>query len=213
MPSRQTSANERIANEPARTVTPNDLQADNLPSDTPPSDTPTARMLSWARNSAVYRLERQMMTEKQLFDAITRKARQKFEDISQEQLKAVADFAVKFAYDLNALNDTDYAQVSTQSAVRSGKSKRAIAQKLQVKGIDRETAALALEATDDLYAAVVFARKRGFGPFRRGELDDKRKAKELSAFTRNGFGFEIGRKVFDMSLGEAESALRKDAVR
>lgn len=213
MPSRQTSANERIANEPARTVTPNDLQADNLPSDTPPSDTPTARMLSWARNSAVYRLERQMMTEKQLFDAITRKARQKFEDISQEQLKAVADFAVKFAYDLNALNDTDYAQVSTQSAVRSGKSKRAIAQKLQVKGIDRETAAIALEATDDLYAAVVFARKRGFGPFRRGELDDKRKAKELSAFTRNGFGFEIGRKVFDMSLGEAESALRKDAVR
>ncbi len=213
MPSRQTSANERIANEPARTVTPNDLQADNLPSDTPPSDTPTARMLSWARNSAVYRLERQMMTEKQLFDAITRKARQKFEDISQEQLKAVADFAVKFAYDLNALNDTDYAQVSTQSAVRSGKSKRAIAQKLQVKGIDRETAALALEATDDLYAAVVFARKRGFGPFRRGELDDKRKAKELSAFARNGFGFEIGRKVFDMSLGEAESALRKDAVR
>lgn len=101
-------------------------------------------MLSWARNSAVYRLERQMMTEKQLFDAITRKARQKFEDISQQQLKAVAEFAVKFAYDLNALNDADYAQLSTQSAVRSGKSKRAIAQKLSAKGIDRETAAVAL---------------------------------------------------------------------
>ncbi|MNY73064.1 hypothetical protein D3C86_2117510 [compost metagenome] len=59
---------------------------------------------------------------------------------------------------------------------------------------------------------MVFARKRGFGPFRRGELDDKRKAKELSAFARNGFGFGIGRKVFEMSLGEAESVLRKDAV-
>ncbi|MGH6808686.1 MAG: hypothetical protein ACREEJ_17875, partial [Ensifer adhaerens] len=67
-------------------MTSNDLQADNPPFDASPSDTPTARMLSWARNSAVYRLERQMMTEKQLFDAITRKARQKFEDISQEQL-------------------------------------------------------------------------------------------------------------------------------
>ncbi|WP_268750774.1 recombination regulator RecX [Ensifer adhaerens] len=193
-------------------MTSNDLQADNPPFDASPSDTPTARMLSWARNSAVYRLERQMMTEKQLFDAITRKARQKFEDISQEQLKAVAEFAVKFAYDLNALNDADYAQISTQSAVRSGKSKRAIAQKLSAKGIDRETAAVALEETDDLFAAVVFARKRGFGPFRRGELDDKRKAKELSAFARNGFGFDIGRKVFDMSLGQAESVLRKDAV-
>lgn len=193
-------------------MTSTDLQADNLPTDVSPSDTPTARMLSWARNSAVYRLERQMMTEKQLFDAITRKARQKFEDISQGQLKAVADFAVKFAYDLNALNDADYAQISTRSAVRSGKSKRAIAQKLQVKGIDRETAAVALEATDDLFAAAVFARKRGFGPFRRGESDDKRKAKELSAFARNGFGFEIGRKVFEMSMDEAESVLRKDAV-
>ncbi|MNT57291.1 recombination regulator RecX [compost metagenome] len=127
-------------------------------------------------------------------------------------MKAIAAFAVKFAYDLNALNDADYAQFSTQSAVRSGKSKRAIAQKLSAKGIDRDTAATALEATDDLFAAVVFARKRGFGPFRRGELDDKRKAKELSAFARNGFGFGIGRKVFEMSLGEAESVLRKDAV-
>lgn len=201
-----------IRNEPACPVTPNDLQVDNPTPDAPASDVPTARMLSWARNSAVYRLERQMMTEKQLFDAITRKARQKFEDISQEQVKAVADFAVKFAYDLNALNDADYAQISTQSAVRSGKSKRAIAQKLSVKGIDRETAAVALEATDDLFAATIFARKRGFGPFRRGELDDKRKAKELSAFARNGFGFEIGRKVFEMSMAEAESVLRKDAA-
>lgn len=193
-------------------MTSSDLPADNSVSDTPPSNVPTARMLSWARNSTVYRLERQMMTEKQLFDAIARKARQKFEEISQEQIKAVADFAVKFAYDLNALNDADYAQLSTQSAVRSGKSKRAIAQKLSVKGIDRQTAAIALEETDDLYAAVVFARKRGFGPFRRGELDDKRKAKELSAFARNGFGFEIGRKVFDMSPGEAESVLRRDVL-
>ncbi|MGO6907795.1 recombination regulator RecX, partial [Rhizobium ruizarguesonis] len=47
-----------------------------------PSDIPTSRMLSWARNSTVYRLERRMMTEKQLFDAITRKAKEKFEDIS-----------------------------------------------------------------------------------------------------------------------------------
>ncbi|WP_312365843.1 recombination regulator RecX [Ensifer sp.] len=201
-----------MTSEPAAPVTANDLQNDHPQPDAPVSGAPTPRMLSWARNSAVYRLERQMMTEKQLFDAISRKARQKFEDISPEQIKAVAEFAVKFAYDLNALNDADYAQLSTQSAVRSGKSKRAIAQKLSAKGIDRETASVALEATDDLYAAVVFARKRGFGPFRRGELDDKRKAKELSAFARNGFGFEIGRKVFEMSPDEADAALRRDAV-
>ncbi|MBX4990407.1 regulatory protein [Rhizobium binae] len=175
--------------------------------ETVPSDTPTPRMLSWARNSAIYRLERRMMTEKQLFDAITRKAREKFEDISAGQIKAVADFAVKFAYNNKLIDDGAYAEVSTRSAVRGGKSKRAIAQKLAAKGVASDKVEATLVEADDLYAAAIFARKRAFGPFRRGDLDDKRKAKELSAFARNGFSFEIGRKVFDMSFEEAEEVI------
>jgi regulatory protein len=66
---------------------------------------------------------------------------------------------------------------------------------------------VALEEADDLYAAAIFARKRAFGPFRRVELDEKRKAKELSAFARNGFSFDIGRKVFDMSFEDAEEVI------
>ncbi len=172
-----------------------------------PSDIPTPRMLSWARNSTIYRLERRMMTEKQLFDAITRKAKEKFEDISAAQLKAVADFAVKFAYDNKAIDDGAYAEIATRSAVRSGKSKRAIAQKLAVKGVSTDKVEVALEEADDLYAAAIFARKRAFGPFRRVELDEKRKAKELSAFARNGFSFEIGRKVFEMTFEDAEEII------
>ncbi|EJC68978.1 recombination regulator RecX [Rhizobium sp. 1AS11] len=175
--------------------------------ETVPSEIPTPRMLSWARNSAIYRLERRMMTEKQLFDAITRKAKEKFEDISAAQLKAVADFAVKFAYDNKVLDDHAYAEVSTRSAVRGGKSKRAIAQKLAAKGVSSDKVEAALEEADDLYAAAIFARKRAFGPFRRVELDEKRKAKELSAFARNGFSFDIGRKVFDMSFEDAEEII------
>ncbi|ASS54863.1 recombination regulator RecX [Rhizobium leguminosarum] len=171
------------------------------------SDIPTSRMLSWARNSTVYRLERRMMTEKQLFDAIARKAKEKFEDISAAQLKAVADFAVKFAYDNKVLDDSAYAEISTRSAVRGGKSKRAIAQKLAAKGVSSDKVEVALEEADDLYAAAIFARKRAFGPFRRVELDEKRKAKELSAFARNGFSFDIGRKVFDMSFEDAEEVI------
>lgn len=171
------------------------------------SEIPTPRMLNWARNSAIYRLERRMMTEKQLFDAITRKAKEKFEDISAAQIKALADFAVKFAYDNKALDDDAYAEISTRSAVRGGKSKRVIAQKLAVKGVTSDKVEAALEQADDLYAATIFARKRAFGPFRRIELDDRRKAKELSAFARNGFSFEIGRKVFEMSLEDAEEVI------
>ena len=168
---------------------------------------PTPRMLSWARNSAIYRLERRMMTEKQLFDAIARKAKEKFEDISAAQLKAVADFAVKFAYDNKVLDDSAYAEISIRSAVRGGKSKRVIAQKLAVKGVSSDRVEAALEGADDLYAAAIFARKCAFGPFRRVELDEKRKAKELSAFARNGFSFDIGRKIFDMSVEDAEEVI------
>ncbi|MBY3167480.1 recombination regulator RecX [Rhizobium laguerreae] len=175
--------------------------------ETVPSDIPTSRMLSWARNSAIYRLERRMMTEKQLFDAISRKAKEKFEGISAAQLKAIADFAVKFAYDNKVLDDSAYAEISTRSAVRGGKSKRAIAQKLAAKGVSSDKVEAALKEADDLYAAAIFARKRAFGPFRRVELDEKRKAKELSAFARNGFSFDIGRKVFEMSVEDAEEVI------
>ncbi len=168
---------------------------------------PTSRMLSWARNSALYRLEQRMMTEKQLRDAITRKAREKFEAISTAQVKALGEFAVTFAYGIKALDDTAYAEIAVRSGQRSGKSKRGLAQKLQIKGIDRETAAVALEETNDLVAACIFARKRAFGPFRRVELDEKRKSKEFSAFARNGFGFEIGSKVMAMTVEDAEEIL------
>ncbi|SFB33940.1 regulatory protein [Rhizobium sp. NFR07] len=173
------------------------------------SDAPTARMFSWARNSTIYRLGRRMHTEKQLFDAIARKAREKFEPIGDAQVKALADSAVSFANENKLLDDKAYAEISSRSGMRSGKSKRAIAQKLSQKGVAKETAALAAAEVDDLYAAVVLARKRAFGPFRKADLDDKRKGKELSAFARGGFGFDIGKTVFEMSLNEAEEILEK----
>lgn len=167
-------------------------------------------MFSWARNSTIYRIERRMHTEKQLFDAITRKAREKFEGISDTQVKALADAAVQFAYDNKALDDTAFAEISTRSGVRSGKSKRAIAQKLSQKGVAKETIVTAVAEADDLQAAIALARKRAFGPFRKGDVDEKRKAKELSAFARAGFSFDIGKRVFEMSLDDAEEVLAAD---
>ncbi|MDO1582936.1 recombination regulator RecX [Rhizobium oryzicola] len=168
---------------------------------------PTSRMLSWVRNSAAYRLSKQMMTEKQLGDAIARKARQKFEGITDNQLKALSEAAIAFGKDMKALDDTAYAEIRTRSASRAGKSKKAISQKLVQKGVDRQIVQEAVAETDDLTAAIVFARKRAFGPFRRVELDEKQKAKELSAFARQGFSFEIGKRVLGMERDEAEELL------
>lgn len=175
----------------------------------PAADTPTPRMLAWSRNSALYRLSRRMMTERELSDAIARKAKQKFEDITEAQVKALSAAAVAFGCTILALDDKAYAEIRTRSSARSGKSKRAIGRKLIEKGVDREIVQQALEETDDFLSALVFARKRAFGPYRRPdvELDDKRQAKEFSAFARNGFGFEIGRRVMAMDREEAEEML------
>ena len=177
-----------------------------------PSPAPTPRMLSWARNSAAFRLGKRMHTEKQLSDAIARKAREKFEEISEDQVAALSAFAVSFGYDNKALDDVAYADVATRSGQLSGRSKRAISQRLVIKGIDRETATAAVEDVDDLKGAVILARKRAFGPFRKEPPDEKRKVKELSAFGRSGCGFEIGRRVYDMTRDEAEAILSGSEV-
>ena len=175
--------------------------------DLPEADAPTPRMLAWAKNSAIWRLQRQMLTEKQLSDAIRRKAREKFEDIGEAQLRACAAFAVGFARELGALDDAAYAAAATRTAVRGGRSKRAIARRLAAKGVDRETAGAALEAADDLYAAVALARRRAFGPFRKADPDEGQAARALSAFARGGFGFDLARKVLAMGRDEAEEIL------
>ncbi|KRB60560.1 hypothetical protein ASE04_23350 [Rhizobium sp. Root708] len=168
---------------------------------------PTARMLQWARNSTIYRVQRKMMSEHELKQAILRKAREKFEGISAAQLQSLAEEAVAYAYRLNALDDVNYAELKVRSAVRSGKSKKAISQKLAVKGVDREIVGNALEEADDFLAALNFARKRGFGPYRRLDADDARRNKELSAFARGGFSLSIGRRIFEMTRDEAEELL------
>ncbi len=105
---------------------------------------------------------------------------------------------MKFAYDNKALDDTAYAEISTRSGMRSGKVQACNRAEAVAARRRQKTVASAVAEADDLYAALVLARKRAFGPFRKGELDDKRKAKELSAFARAGFSFDIGKKVFEI---------------
>lgn len=185
-------------------VVPQDLESDH---EDPAEAAPTARMLNWARNSAAYRLSKAMMSEKQLRDAIRRKAAQKFEDITASQVAALVDVAVRFGYEQKALDDKTFAEVSTRSGSRGGKSRRAIAQKLSVKGISSDIARQAVANADDLYSAAIYARKRGLGPFRRLDAEDDRFAKEMASLARTGFSYDIGRRVLSMTRQEAEDMI------
>lgn len=171
------------------------------------ADLPTARMLAWARNSAAYRLSRRMMTEKQLADAITRKAKQKFEAITQAQVAALVKSAIDFGQHIGALDDTAYAEIRTRSAQRAGKSRKAIRQTLVMKGVASDVAEEAVSEADDLYAAVAYIRRRSFGPFRRTEPDEKQKVRELASLARQGFSLDLGQRVLNLDREEAEELL------
>lgn len=168
---------------------------------------PTPRMLNWARNSAAYRLGRRMMTRQELSNAISRKARQKYEDIEPKTVALLAEEAVRFGVSMGAIDDGTYAEIKSQSASRNGKSRRAIAQTLARKGVDKELVTAALEEVDDLTAAVRFARKRGYGPFRRQDADPRQLSRELASLARQGFGFGLAQRIMEMDLAEAEDIL------
>lgn len=170
---------------------------------------PTPRMLAWAKNSAAYLLAKRMMTERELSDAIKRKARSKFDEISEAQVNALAEAALAFGRNMKALDDQNYAEIRANSAARSGRSKRAIARKLAEKGVDKTIVTSVLLDADDQRAAIVYARKKGFGPFRRPdiEIDEARWTKEISSFARQGFSFDLAKRVLEMARDEAEEIL------
>lgn len=163
---------------------------------------PSDRMFAWARNSSLYRLNRRMMTEHELFEALRRKALSKFEGIGDEIVRQLAGHGVDFCKQHGFLDDRQYAEIKTGSATRSGRSRRRIARDLGLKGVSRPLIEEALEDVDDLTSAIAFARKRAFGPFRKVDADEKRRAKEFAAFARNGFSSGIARQV--MSMTEAD---------
>lgn len=169
---------------------------------------PTPRMISWAKNSALYRLARKMMSEAELSQAVARKAATKFDGITPDLAKKIAAAAIAHCNELRLLDDVAYAEVKTASSLRAGRSRKRIAMDLSNKGIDPDLILTSLEDADDLAAALNFARRRAFGPYRKVDLDEKRKVKEFSAFARNGFSSDVARKVMTMTnddIGDANN--------
>lgn len=165
---------------------------------------PTPRMIAWVKNSCLYRLNQRMMTEHALSEALRRKALSKFEGISAELARTIADAGIAFCHEHHFLDDRAFAEIKAASGNRAGHSKRRISRDLGQKGVDRSLIDAAVTDMDDRAAAIHYARKRGFGPFRKDELDERRKAKELSAFARNGFSFELAQKIIYSQLNDLD---------
>ncbi len=107
-----------------------------------------------------------------------------------------------------AVNDATYAEARARSLVRAGRSRRAASAHLTAKGVDAATAQSALpeDPQTELSAALVLARKRRIGPFRRGEAPDEAgRRRELGVLARAGFAQDVAREALGMEHDQAEA--------
>lgn len=113
---------------------------------------------------------------------------------------------------LGVLNDAALAEAKVKSLRREGRSRRAIFQKLGMKGISGELVKSALEKNAEELspeeaeekAARTFARRRKMGPFRKILADRDVRRKDLAAMARAGFSLDVARRVLDAERTEDE---------
>ena len=111
-----------------------------------------------------------------------------------------------------ALSDADFAASRARSLHRAGRSRRAIAAHLAARGVPQETARAALpeDATGELAAALLLARRRRLGPFRAAPLppDDPAAARrEQGVLARAGFAEAVVRRALTCDPAEAEALI------
>lgn len=112
-----------------------------------------------------------------------------------------------------AVDDAAFAAGRAGSLVRAGRSRRAIAAHLAMRGVggDDARAALPDDPEAELAAALVLARRRRIGPFRAaGRPEDLKR--ELGMFARAGFAHDVAARALGMdaeTAGELIARLRR----
>jgi regulatory protein len=167
------------------------------------------------REAALNYLARYATTEAGLRRVLLRRidqwARQAsgLEDVKQRAAAATQSVAgiVARLVELGLLNDAVFAETRARGLALSGRSRRGISARLMAKGIDadRARAVLPEDAGSELVSALILARKRRIGPFRKADPDQNR---ELGVLARAGFPRDVALKALEMDPREAEEAIR-----
>lgn len=137
------------------------------------------------------------------------------QDIEQCK-KWLDELTVKFQ-DLSLLDDAAYLKGMITSFRKRGLSSMQIEMKLQQKGYNREDIRVELKKHDhdeykteergDIYAALVFARKKRIGPY---DPEQKRSPeKSLATMARAGYSYDIAKKTLELTPDELEEKLTR----
>lgn len=168
-----------------------------MPRPTRPSRPPT---LSSLEKSALFRLERASLSEKQLREGLKRKLMRA--DALSEETRGWIDVVVDKMKRLGFVDDERTAAARARSLRSTGTSARGAMMKLRQKGLAADVAARALasvdERTDDgrddggtaeLDAAREYARRR--------KLAAKDPQKALAALARRGFSYATAKRALE----------------
>lgn len=188
---------------------------------------------SYLHNSGLYYLQRFSSSSANFKTVMMRKVWKScahHEDQDKDECEALVDKTVVKFEELELLDDAAYTRGMVTSLRRRGLSKRAIANKLRVKGIEQSETLAALDKYEhenlrnpeeaEFIAALTMARKKHLGPFIRTDrikpdMDDEERKKEfnkaMAKLARGGFQYNIVRRVFDMNLNDADQFLYDNA--
>ncbi len=139
---------------------------------------PHGRHVDWGRRAALHYLERWASSEANLARVLKRKLRRRAAldpdrwSLAEADAEALVATVLSGCRDLGLLDDHAYAQTKVAGGRRRGHSASRIRATMAAKGVPREITEDVVGAgaePDEERAALVFARKRRLGPFRRDD--------------------------------------------
>jgi regulatory protein len=174
------------------------------------------------RAAALSHLARFAATEAGLTRVLERKieswARQCPDDRDQVAATAaqarvcIAEIVQRLA-ESGAVSDAVFAQTRAHALARAGRSRRAIGAHLSTRGVPAALAAEVLprDASHEWVAALIHARKRRLGPWRKQDPSPDVLRRELGSLARAGFAHDIAARALRFDRDAAEAAI--DAFR
>ena len=109
----------------------------------------------------------------------------------------VADLTQRFV-SAGYVDDKAYAKAKTGSLLRRGYGARRVGQALNAAGVGQDIRQeLGPSVAEQREAALTMARKRGFGPFGRQDIDPARREKQIAAMIRGGHSFDAAIALID----------------
>jgi regulatory protein len=108
-----------------------------------------------------------------------------------------------------AVNDAQFAESRARSLIRAGRSRRAVGAHLAARGVAADLAAAALPADEnhELAAALIHARKRRLGPWRKQAATPEILRRELGSLARAGFSGSIASAALRFAPEEADALI------